>query len=167
MIPNLIWTALFLIPVAVFCYTCMPYKGVFISLGISMFTVFLPNSFYDRLQLSKDPRFYKKIGIKQINYFAQNGKLLNEFLKKKYPNYKVVMNTRASIKKQYYQTYFFEKFHFSLFIFFAIATVYAGMQEHFYWVIVLLLSNLLYNVYPNLLQQYVRLKLKSAITDKR
>jgi hypothetical protein len=99
--------------------------------------------------------------------FAQHGSLLNKILRKKYPDFKVVSRTKASIKKQYYQTYFFEKFHFSLFLFFTMITIYAGAQGHYYWVLILTISNLLYNIYPNLLQQYIRIKLRSAAIDSK
>lgn len=120
MIPNLLWTALFLIPITIFCYTFIPPKTTYILLGLSLIPIFFPNSFIDSIQLSKNAHFYRRIGVKYINYFAQNGNLVNEFLKTKYPNFKVISRTRTSIKKLYYQTYFFEKFHFSLFLFFTI-----------------------------------------------
>ncbi len=136
-------------------------------LGVCLVPVFFPNSFFDTIQVSGDAHFYRKIGVRYINTLAQNGSLLNRFLRKKYQNFKVVSKSKSSIKKQYYQTYFFEKFHFSLFLFFTIVTIYAGLQRHFYWVLTLTISNLLYNIYPNLLQQYVRVKLKAGVGDKK
>jgi Glycosyl-4,4'-diaponeurosporenoate acyltransferase len=167
MIPNLLWTALFLIPITIFCYTFINQKTTYILLAVSLIPIFFPNSFFDRIQLSRKSHFYRRIGVKYINTFAQNGSIVNKILKKKYSNFKVVSKTKASIKKQYYQTYFFEKFHFSLFLFFTIVTIYAGIQSQFCWVIALTICNLLYNIYPNLLQQYIRVKLKSAVTDKK
>ena len=167
MIPNLLWTALFLIPITIFCFRFIPQKTIYILLGVALIPIFFPNSFFDSIQLSKRPHFYRRIGVKYINTFAQNGYLLNKFLKKKYPNFKVVSRSSTSIKKLYYQTYFFEKFHFSLFLFFTIVTIYAGIHGHFYWVLILTISNLLYNIYPNLLQQYIRVKLKSAMSDNK
>jgi hypothetical protein len=167
MIPNLLWTALFLIPITIFCYTFIPPKTTYILVGLGLIPIFFPNSFFDRIQLSKNSHFYRKIGVKYLNTFAQSGNLINEFLKKRYPNFKVVSKTKSSIKRLYYQTYFFEKFHFSLFLFFTIVTIYAGIQDHFYWVLIFTISNLLYNIYPNLLQQYVRVKLKSAVSDNK
>jgi len=166
MIPNLLWTALFLVPITIFCYTFVTPKTTFILLGLCLIPIFFPNSFFDNIQLSNNSHFYRRIGVKYINTFAQSGNLLNQYLKKKYPNFKVVSRNKASIKKLYYQTYFFEKFHFSLFLFFTIVTIYAGIQGHFYWVLILTISNMLYNIYPNLLQQYVRVKLKSGMTNK-
>jgi len=167
MIANLLWTAVFLIPITIFCYTFMTPKMIYTLLGVSLIPIFFPNSLFDRIQLSKNADWYKKMGVKYINTFAQNGRLLNEILRKKYPNYKVVSGSKASIKKQYYQTYFFEKFHFSLFLFFTVVMIYAGIQGHFQWVLTLAISNLLYNIYPNLLQQYIRVKLRSAVTGQK
>lgn len=165
MIPNLVWTALFLLPVAVFCYSLMTPKTVFILLGISLIPIFFPNSFFDGIQISKSTIFYKKIGVKYINKLAQNGELLNRYLRKKYPDFKTISPTKSSIKKQYYQTYFFEKFHFSLFLFFTAITIYAVVRGCFDWAIGLFICNLLYNIYPNLLQQYIRLRLLTGIKN--
>src|SRR5688572_2298004 len=167
MIPNLVWTAVFLIPIAVFCYTSLGLKTTYVLVGVSLIPVFFPNAFFDRIQLSRNARWYKKIGVKHINRFAQNGSIFRNVLKKKYPRFKVISKSAASIKKQYHQTYFFEKFHFSLFLFFIIVTIYAVVRGHFYWAVVIIVCNLLYNIYPNLLQQYIRIKLKSAVIDKQ
>ncbi len=163
MIPNLIWTALFLLPVGIFCYTLINLRTVFILLGMSLLPVFFPNSFFDAIQLSRNPAFYKRIGVKHVNKFAQNGALLNRYLRNKYPNLKSDSTNKSSLKKRYHQTYFFEKFHFALFIFFTAVTVYALAKNYLLWALILSICNLLYNIYPNLLQQYMRLKLASAI----
>ena len=145
-----------------FCYRYIPPATIYTFLGVSLVPIFFPNSFFDMIQLNRNPSWYRKIGVRHINTLAQNGRIINQLLRKKYPGFKAVSRSRASIKKQYYQTYFFEKFHFSLFLFFTIMTIHAAIEGHFDWVIILTISNLLYNVYPNLLQQYIRLKLKSA-----
>ena len=164
MIPNLLWTALFLTPIVIFCYSFITLKTTYLLLGVSLIPIFFPNSFFDSIQLSRSAHWYIKMGVKYINTFAQNGRLLNKIVKKKYPGFKVLSRTKASIKKQYQQTYFFEKFHFSLFLFFTMVTIYAGCQGRFYWVVILTMCNLLYNIYPNLLQQYIRVKLRPAAT---
>ena len=163
MIPNLVWTTLFLLPIVIFCYTLMTPKFIFILLGMSVIPICFPNSVFDAMQLSKNPAFYKRMGVKYINKFAQHGTLLNQYLRKKYPHFKTISTAKSSIAKQYYQTYFFEKFHFSLFIFFTAVTIYAAVKNYLIWALVLSICNLLYNIYPNLLQQYIRLKLASAM----
>lgn len=163
MIPNLVWTALFLLPVAIFCYTFINYISVFILLGMSFLPIFFPNLFFDAMQLSRYPAFYERLGVKYINKFAQNGTLLNKYLRNKYPKFKPVSPSKLLFKKLYHQTYFFEKFHFSLFIFFTTVIVYALTKSYLLWALILSICNLLYNIYPNLLQQYIRLKLKSVL----
>jgi hypothetical protein len=163
MLPNLFWTILFLFPITLFCYTLIAPKTVFILLGTSLVPLFFPNAFFDAIQLSGKPNFYKRIGVRHINKFTQNGTLLHQYLRKKYPKFKAISINRASIKKQYVQTYFFEKFHFSSFIFFTAITILALAKRYPGWALILSGCNLFYNIYPNLLQQYIRLKLASAI----
>lgn len=162
MIPNLLWTAIFFIPITMYCYTFVAPKMIYILLGSSIIPMFFPNSFFDKIQVSRNANWYRRIGVNYINFFAQSGGLMNRILRKKYPGFKAIYRSKASIRKQYYQTYFFEKFHFSLFLFFTGITIYAGIEGHFKWVVILVISNLLYNIYPNLLQQYIRVKLRSA-----
>lgn len=166
MIPNLLWTTLFLTPPITFCYTYLTSQTTYILLGVSLIPIFFPNSFFDRIQLSQKSIWYKRIGVKYINSFAQNGRILSKIIKKKYPNFKVISRTKTSIKRHYLQTYYFEKFHFALFLFFIFVTLYAGFKHHFYWGSTVTICNLLYNIYPNLLQQYIRIKLKSSLTAK-
>jgi len=80
-------------------------------------------------------------------------------LKRKFPEYKVVTNKESSITRLINQTYMFEKFHLILFVFFCLATVYAIVESHVCWTFIISLTNIAYNIYPNLLQQYIRLKL--------
>ena len=159
MIPNLVWTAVFFSPVAIFCYRSVSHQFVYILLGISLIPIFFPNSFFDAIQLSRKQIFYKRIGVKYINKFAQNGAVLRRYLRKKYPGLKSVPANKSFIKKQYSQTYFFEKFHFSMFIFFTAVTAYALVKNYLLWAVIISVCNLFYNIYPNLLQQYLRLRL--------
>lgn len=167
MIPNLIWTVLFLTPITIFSYTFINPRTIYILLAVSLVPLFFPNSFFDKIQLSRNPRWYARIGVRIINTFAQHGTIVNKILKRKYVGFKSIYNTNASIRKQYYQTYFYEKFHFSLFLFFTMITIYAAIQRQFFWGLILTICNLLYNIYPNLLQQYIRVKLGSALIDKK
>jgi len=167
MIPNLFWTLLFLLPITIYCYREISLRSVFILLGISLVPSFFPNSFFDSIQLSKRAVFYKRMGVKYINRFAQNGTLLNQYLRKKYPQLKAISSGKSSIRKTYQQTYFFEKFNFSFFLFFTTVTAYALVEGHLLWALALSVCNLFYNIYPNLLQQYIRIKLAPAVKDRR
>ena len=161
MLINLFWSLLNLAPISVFCYHYISLKLLFIFLAISMLPLFLPKSFFNSIQLGKTTSIYKKIGVGFINKFTQNGELINNFIKRKYPRYKVVSGNKRSIKKLLNQTYMFEKFHFMMFSIFTFIMVYALLKNYRWWAIIIFLNNLVYNIYPNLLQQYIRVRLKT------
>jgi len=53
--------------------------------------------------------------------------------------------------------------HFAFFLFFLYSTFYALVNGYFLWVLLLTVANLGFNVYPNLLQQYNRLRLRQLM----
>jgi hypothetical protein len=161
MIVNLFWSVINLVPISIFCYIYLSLKLFLIFLITSFLSVFLPKAFFDSIQLGKTSSFYKSIGIKFINQFAQNGEIINKLVKRRYPNYKMVSGNRRSIRKLISQTYVFEKFHFMMFLFFMFVTVYAIIAHYWWWALVIFLTNVIYNVYPNFLQQYIRVRLKA------
>jgi hypothetical protein len=129
-------------------------------MALSVIPGFFPNSFYDRIQVAKTTRVYKRLGVGFANKLAQNGTIINQLVRKKFPGYKMIVHQRSSINKLLQQTYMFEKFHFIMFVFFILITSYALAKNHFWWAVIISVANLLYNVYPNLLQQFIRLKLR-------
>ena len=156
---NLIWSFIFLFPLVAFCYTKMPRNWLVISLLISLLAVFVPASFFSAYQVSKSRLFYKKIGIEFFNRFTQNGTLLNRLVKNNFPEYKRFQTKEEAFKKLFNQTFMFEKFHLIVCIFFIETTVFAFINSYYYWVAFFIAGNVIYNVYPMLLQQYIRLRL--------
>jgi hypothetical protein len=159
MLINLFWSALCLTPVSVFCYQHLNLKLLFIFLAISLLPLFFPKSFYNSIQLAKTTLVYKRLGVEFIQKFTQNGELINKLIRKKNPDYKIVSANRRSIKKLRNQTYMFEKFHFMMFSIFVFIMIYALVKGFLAWAAIIFFTNLLYNVYPNLLQQYIRMRL--------
>jgi len=119
----------------------------------------LKNSFVDKLQIGKTIKIYKQLGVHHINKVAQNGVIINNLIKRKFPDHKIVTNKRSSVSGLIAQTYIFEKFHLILFLFFSLTFIASFLNGHWVWAAVILLTNIAYNIYPNLLQQYMRLKL--------
>ena len=159
LIPNTVWSVLNLVPISVYCYGNVPHQVLYLFIASAVIPGFFPNSFFDRIQVSRTTRIYKRLGAAFVNKLAQNGAIINRLVRKKFPNHKMIIHQRASINKLLQQTYMFEKFHFIMFVFFILITVYALIKFHFWWAIIISVTNLFYNIYPNLLQQYVRVKL--------
>ena len=159
MIPNLIWSVLSLAPISIYCFTLLNYQTFYIFLAASLLPVFLKNSFLDKLQIGKTLKIYKQLGVPLINKIAQNGVIINNLIKRKFPDHKVVTSKKSSVAGLITRTYIFEKFHLILFLFFSLTIIYAFLKSHWGWACIILLTNIAYNIYPNLLQQYIRLKL--------
>jgi len=159
MIPNVIWSILNLTPISIYCFTLLDNKTFYIFLAISFIPIFFKNSFIDKLQIGKTVKFYKILSVHLVNEVAQNGLIVNNLIKRKFADHKVVTNEKSSIAGLIRQTYIFEKFHLLLFLFFSLTMTYAFVHGHSAWACIILLTNVLYNIYPTLLQQYIRLKL--------
>lgn len=161
MIPNFLWSVINLTPVYIFCYQYMDLQWVCIFLAISLLTLLFPGVFFDHIHLSKTTAVYKKIGVKFINKFTQNGDLVNGLIRKRFPKYNVISGRIITHKKVLQQTYFFEKFHLLMFVFFILTTIYCLIKNEYLWALGISVTNLFYNIYPILLQQYIRIRLNS------
>ena len=155
----MIWSIINLTPISVYCYSHLEIKFFYIFLAASSIAIFLKNRFMDKMQIGKSVKIYKLLGVPYINRVAQNGVIINNFIKRKFPDHKIVSNKKDSISRLIIQTYIFEKFHLILFLFYCFTFIYAVANSHYFWAVVLLLTNVAYNIYPNLLQQYIRIKL--------
>ncbi|MFB9861913.1 glycosyl-4,4'-diaponeurosporenoate acyltransferase CrtO family protein [Rufibacter immobilis] len=127
--------------------------------AIGLLPLFFPKSIIDTLQIGDSVVIYRKLGVHLVNQVTQNGIIINKLIKKRFPAYKSVAFRPSSIHKLIGQTYALEKFHLALFVFYSLTMVYALVHQQFGWAFIILMTNLIYNVYPNLLQQYIRLKL--------
>lgn len=159
MVPNVLWSVVGLVPVSVFCYTRLPTNLLFLFLGSSLLSLFLSPAAMGRLQIARTPATYKQLGVAVVQRLSQNGAIINRLIRKRHPAYQALRPDQRSIRGLLNQTYAFEKFHLMLFVFFTLAAVYALWKGLSGWAVVLSLTNLLYNVYPILLQQYIRVKL--------
>jgi len=160
-VPNIIWSIVNFLPVFIFCYQFVELKLLFLFLLISWSTVLLPRAFLQKIQLSTSLSAYIKLGVHWINKFTQNGEIVNRMVRRRFPEYKVVYRRKLSINKLVSQTYMFEKFHLLLFTLFTLVTTQAIIIREPGWALLITITNIIYNVYPCLLQQYIRLKLQS------
>jgi len=158
---NLVWSIPVFVLVTVFCYRFLPTWLVIAYLLPPMLSLFLPNSIFDQMHAGGTTAFYKRMGVVLINRFSQNGTIIQKLVRKRYPDFKFVRHTGSSIKQLLSQSYLFEKFHFAAAVFFTFLTLHCVITDRGGWAVVFFVVNVVYNVYPILFQQYVRLKLKA------
>lgn len=152
---SLFWTVLCLGPAAWYCYLYVPPGWLWVPGAASLLPYFVPKSW---LNHSASTGFYERIGVRGLLKFVQHGKLVNGMIRKRYPGYRIIYNSET-IHRKVKETYMFERFHYGLFLALLILTFHA---RNWYWILVLLVCNIGYNVYPVFMQQYVRLRLKAS-----
>jgi hypothetical protein len=159
---NLFWTLLNLAPAAYYFYLYLPIAWLWIIAPVSLLPYFLPAALLDGLSASTSRRWYQRVGVHIVLEYVQQGRRINRMIQRRYPNYRIVYD-KTTIRRKINETYMFERFHLGLLMVFFIMTGHALAKECWQWAIVLLLSNLIYNIYPILLQQYIRLRLKRLL----
>jgi len=142
----------------------MSAKTVYIFLGISFIAHLLPQRFYNAIQV-KDIKLLKKTGVDFALKYAQYGGIINNIIKKKFPGYKVAYNIKT-LRSQYNKTYGFERFHFMVLLFFLFVIVFALANRYYLWALIFFITNIIYNVYPILLQHYTRLRIAALLNKK-
>ena len=103
---------------------------------------------------------YKTLKVHWVNAVTQNGNWVNKRIRHRHPAYKSLKPGIKQVKKLIAKTYIFERFHLMLFAYFLLLTAHALIVKQYWWAFGLIVANVIYNVYPNLLQQYIRLRLK-------
>jgi len=120
---------------------------------------FLPKAFFDAIQLSPTTSFYEKIGIRMVKKYTQDSDFINRLIRRKFPQYRI-FDHNVSIQKHLNKAYAIEKIHFMMFLFFLLTSIYALTQGYAGWAVMITINNFVFNLYPNFLQQYNRLRLR-------
>jgi hypothetical protein len=128
-------------------------------LAVSFLVYAIPTSRLRHVQLSSKPAVYRKLGVRWANRLAQNGSLINGILRRRYPDLGS-RRTRSTMKNLIATTYQAERFHLALLFFFLFSSLYAVAVGAVAWAALILATNIIYNLYPIWLQQYVRARIK-------
>lgn len=156
---NFFWTILFFIPVITYWLAANSLLWCLIFIGVSVVSSFLPVS---QIQLSNNPRFYENFGVKFVRKFVQNGEFINRLIRKAKPNYRIIKSKANAV--QYMKTIMmYERYHFICFVFFSLTTLHALITSHYTLSVLAIIANIIYNIYPILLQQYNRARVSKLI----
>jgi hypothetical protein len=140
------------------------WQWLVIFIGISFLVSRLPKSFYDRFQISKDVKTYKTLGVDHFKRFSTNGDFINKRIRKEYPNHRNVTNVETA-KDKLNETYVIERSHTVLFVFCLLTNLYAVWTNSIGTAIILFIGNIVFNFYPNLLQQYNRIRYTRVVNN--
>ena len=134
---------------------------LWVSIAVSLPLLGVSESACRKLQLSDKRKFYERLGVKFAQSMAQNGKFVNALIKRTGHADHYVVRTRNDLRR--YRTHIlgYQRFHLACLIFFFISMMRALTLDAFDFFIAILIMNVIYNVYPLLIQQYNTLRARS------
>lgn len=158
---NFTWSMLCIAPVFWFWFQ-MGVNNIFFYCitAISLIIGVLPQHIVNTLKFSSKIIFYKHFGVKYIKKFVQNGDIVTS------------LNRTSTIfkGKKYFRTYIktvemYERYHLICLIFFFLTMLYCFIYGQIILSGLVLITNMLYNICPILLQQYNKLRLRNLLDD--
>jgi len=154
---NLFWTAVCSMPLII--YWVRAEKTYLLPLlALSIPGIFISSKIY---QLSKRTRVYKSLGVKWVRFFVQDGDLIGRLTGKSGEPRIITNRTRG---RKYLKTIMvYERFHVLCFLFFTFTTIHAVWFGDVEMAMVITGSNIIYNIYPLLLQQYNRIRVERMV----
>jgi hypothetical protein len=156
---NFFWTILCFIPVIGFWMDAGAMQLLYVLIFISFLSLTVPARV---LQLSSNPKFHERLGIKFIRKFVQNGEYANRLIRKRKPQYKLIKG-KAHAASYMGTVKMYERYHFLCFIFFLLTDVFALLTREYGFFIIIFIANIIYNISPILLQQYNRARVFRVI----
>jgi hypothetical protein len=127
-------------------------------LVLSILGYMTPRKWLLALTLSDNRKTYERIGVTFILWFVQNGTWVNR-LQRKSGKHKALIHNRKSARSYLGTIDMQERYHYSCFVFFTLSACVALLTGKTAMAFLITLSNIIYNVYPILLQQYNRLRI--------
>lgn len=156
---NIFWTILGFTPVIGFWAAADSMRLCYMFIGISILSVLLPGRY---LQISNNPKFYTRLGVKWIRRFVQNGDVLNRSERKNNPQHKVIKG-RSNALGYMHTVVIYERYHCMCILFFLLTTVYSIIKAQYPFTLIIIIANIIYNICPLLLQQYNRARIARLI----
>lgn len=157
-LPSVLWTALFVWPVWVFCARYVS-SGRFACFWIAgmVSAVALPKAVFRGLCLSSNPAVYRWLRVGLLIKVTQDAAWIRRLSGS---SERRVQRQEKAIASVVSDTWVRERFHFGVFVFCALCSAVALEQARAGWFVGLSFLNVVYDVYPMWLQQYLRLRVE-------
>ena len=142
---NVVWTIVGFFPICLFWYPEGISFTFYIFLFISFLAGCLPERTYISLHISKNIKVFEKLGVRSVRRFMQTV----DFNK----------NKGKGIKGYLKKLSMFERYHYMCFVFFQATAFYACFQQKLILALLITCINLIYNIFPILVQQYNKIRI--------
>lgn len=168
LVPFAVITTAFIVPPLVFLAMVLGLHAVpfLVACAASGLTWWLPESWYRIRAFERDGRVYEYLGVHLFRRLVPNGDWVNAWRRRRDPSFRVVSNYSMAVQ-QLRRAVEGERNHVVLFFMSAAAAVYAWRIGWDEWGRYFVVSNVLVNVYPILLQRYTRARIQRIVTRGR
>jgi hypothetical protein len=154
---NFFWTILCFTPVIWF-WKKEGINGYFYSFIVAaLLTGAVPKKILDLLMLSSGRRLYENLGVRQVRKFVQNGDVIRRIAGKQKH---FIINDVAQARRYLKTIAMYERFHWVCCIFFLLTALLCFIEGEWEFGFIILLANLVYNLFAILLQQYNKIRIK-------
>jgi hypothetical protein len=117
-----------------------------------------PRAFYECWEGVRRLPFYESVGVRVFRALATNGDLINRWARRSDPEYRLVRG-RAAMRAWLAQTREAERNHLVLLMMGVLTAGYALRIGWYGWAVGLTAGNVVFNLYPILLQRYNRCRI--------
>lgn len=117
--------------------------------------LFRPAGYFRTRSFERNRCLYERLGVRVFKRFASNGDYINRWVRQRYPSYRIV-GRQQSIEAFLKQSIQGERWHLVLFLLGTFTQIYALRIGWYVWFLVLCAGNVVFNLYPILLQRYNR-----------
>lgn len=152
---SLLWTVVFVGPLYVFRAHHISHTSLYVFFAIAAVSMALPKALLQRLALSTHTARYRRLYVPMVITFTQDAAWLRRISGSQKPRVRRDATTMAKLVRD---TWARERFHLSLLVFYSLCIVVAILHMQFVWAGALIVCNVIYNLYPIWLQQYLRLR---------
>lgn len=126
----------------------------------------LPSSYYRTRSFEANGRVYELLGVRVFRMFVPNGDFVNLWRRRRDPRFRVI-SSYHSAETYFRRTIIGEKTHLVSFAVGCASSMFAWHIGWAGWAAYLAGGNVLFNVYPILLQRYTRARLVRALARSR
>jgi len=152
---NFFWTGIGFLPLVIY-WRQTPLTIIFYGfLLISVIFANISQKIHHLFRLSSKTKTYEFLGVKLVRKFIQDG----DYIRKGNPGIK----SKDEAKKYLLRILMYERFHTLCLLFFTFSMIHSLINSKVWAGLFILLSNVLFNVYPLLLQQYNRLRISRLL----
>ncbi|WP_221391941.1 hypothetical protein [Dyadobacter sp. NIV53] len=162
---NVFWTATSFAVVIYYWERYISEKGIhwplYVIISLSVLVYLFPGRWFSAFTLSNKRRTYERLGVRFILWFVQNGTFVARVRRNRT---EALISNRKSASTYLTTIAMQERYHYCCFVFFLLSTGSAFLIGKITLALLILLSNLVYNVCPILLQQYNRLRINLLLS---